>query len=79
MKWRTMMTAPQDGSRILICDSNNNMYVAAWEEGTMRGEKRWVYAVVVTDWNYYETIYEPIAWMPLPSPPVNTGRDGCWS
>ena len=59
-------TAPKDGTRILVCDESN-WYVAAW--GETNSGKGWVYAVVAIDWNYYEVVYSPIYWAPLPKIP----------
>jgi hypothetical protein len=72
MEWQTIETAPKDGTRILLFDGAD-MYVAAWEDSSMsiNETKNWVYAVVSTDWNYYEVVYNPTHWMPLPEFPIS--------
>ena len=69
-EWQPIETAPKDGTRILVY--NGSIYVAAWEEATMtlKEKKDWVYSCYsLNGWNYYEIVYEPTHWMPLPKPP----------
>jgi hypothetical protein len=69
MNWQPIETAPKDGTRVLVY--NGDIYVAAWEDSSMslKIKKGWVYACVATNWNYYEVVYEPTHWMPLPNSP----------
>ena len=75
--WRSMETAPKDGTAILAaCPSANNIFIAAW--------RTWHYDLLredVTTWwsngakNSYQPdqlILEPTHWMPLPDLPVST-------
>ena len=71
MKWRSMKTAPKNGSAILLDIDMPWPVVACWSEH----EKRWVFAnhqinMVNGKWNdpYWESEWEndALAWMPMP-------------
>jgi hypothetical protein len=68
--WQPIETAPKDGTRILLWDTDEAV-IAKWGEISMGGAEGWQIAVVnmVGDVNYYEAAFNPTHWMPLPEPP----------
>jgi hypothetical protein len=64
--WRSMESAPKDGTPMLL-DDGVNCFVASWSTCNMKGdEKGWVHFALITDWNDYFTVDDPVRWMPIP-------------
>ena len=63
MKWRPIETCPDDGNRKLLID-NSGPYTASvgmWD-------------VIEGCWRIFDAKWTPTHWMPLPAPPVRTGK-----
>jgi len=77
-EWRTIDTAPKDGTRVLVC-TNGQIAIAWWNERpnvwnepavpcwTEFEPEDYFYAVHLTD------EFAPTHWMPLPEPPHREG------
>lgn len=69
-RWRSMETAPTDGSDILLCkmDGNATAHPAPYIGWYHSTEKEWV--------NTYsgKGQYPPSHWMPLPTTPLSNGE-----
>jgi hypothetical protein len=70
--WQPIETAPKDGTRILLWDTDE-VVIAKWDDISTGGAKGWQIAVVNmhSNLNYYEAAYNPTHWMPLPEPPYD--------
>lgn len=68
MQWKTIDTAPRDGSYILTysnaacVDMIRNSF---WDEY----EGEWMYYTSTCGIENFDTIFSPSHWMPLPTPP----------
>lgn len=81
-KWKTIRTAPKDGSRVLLWDGKN-VYLGLWdsnfgisevydqEKDEYTNRPAWT-DHTVKSWGYEETneIENPTHWMSLPDPPT---------
>lgn len=73
MIWRTMDSAPKDGTDILLARPMS-VWIAYWKDGHDRigeyGARCWVPRDAPSDWwNYVDEPDYPTHWMPLPEPP----------
>lgn len=69
-KWKDISTAPKDGTEILVCNGRGEIRVCHWGDISMGGrDMGWQYAVVSTDWNWYEYVSDATHWMELPELP----------
>lgn len=78
MEWRTIDSAPRDGTRVLVVDSKGNIDCAKYEPDSYEYEQ---FVRTAKDGNVYRTVKEecgwwdsgisiaPTHWMPLPEPP----------
>lgn len=62
MKWRTIDTAPHDGTEIMIWDSLGFIAIAYWDR-------------FVSGWYDGEITYTPSHWMSLPPGPHDDSGD----
>lgn len=62
--WRSMDSAPRDGTRVLLWCGDADFVVAYWEQYCSTGWKPVCGGDPVRDW------FDPQAWQPLPSPPA---------
>jgi len=78
MEWQPIETAPKDGTKVLIVNSDGAIdvagYVVQWDEHSELVRKARdgdVYRTVREDTGYWdtETAYWPTHWMPLPEAP----------
>ena len=73
-KWQPIETAPKDGSKVLLWDSDERKYgVSAW---LSQEREHWDQVNATTRkrrvevWGYWPDIdFCPTHWMPLPEPP----------
>ena len=84
-EWQPIKTAPKKGGkRVLILLPDGDVRAAyydshfhiRWSEQSQNTYYRGAWTDdAVTDWNYQITAeYQPVGWMPLPSPPAEAGR-----
>ena len=68
--WQPIETAPKDGTRILLWDTDE-VVIAKWDDISMGGAEGWQIAVVnmLSGLKHYEAAFNPTHWMPLPEPP----------
>lgn len=58
-EWRTMDTAPKDGTRVLVAFDEGEIVIAHYDDGWWNEDED-------TAWNDYYARW----WMPLPAPPA---------
>lgn len=74
-EWRTIDSAPKDGTCILTFQEPENggicgLSVSSWDENINGGGESGFFDGSVASWGYEEyAILRPTHWMPLPSPP----------
>lgn len=78
-EWRSIETAPKDGSRVLLWTETDEadpyvrvtgayvrtIQIGKWDEETYGGSPGWT----------KELIGDPLFWMPLPNPPQPIGEN----
>ena len=66
--WKSMGSAPKDGTPVLIRDDYGEMFVAKWKDASSWHNPNydWVYGVAVSDFNEYLTVDSPKEWQELP-------------
>jgi len=66
-EWRPIETVPRDGTRILVCEADGQMYVTSWPAGS--SERWFVDHGDPEEW--WGDIDNPLThWMPLPERPA---------
>ena len=69
MDWKSIETAPRDGTKVLASTPAGILIVWWTDVGDFDGEHKGWSADRVQSWNYQETCEEfPTHWMPLPEP-----------
>lgn len=73
--WYPMHLAPKDGTRIIVCDSNNEVLMVEWGWsgcGHESNQSWWdwciIYAMYISDNVKAWTVPNPTKWMPCPLP-----------
>lgn len=78
--WHPMSSAPKDGTKVLICDADQGVVWAAWEEYGKVYFEGWVYGWIVPysedhDMGGAQVIEKPLCWMHVPEGPAKAGRN----
>lgn len=73
--WRSIETAPKDGTAILLTDARVLAWthVAGWDEYQFRGETCWGWGRDDCDTFWHHDMFTH--WMPLPAPPSRSNPD----
>lgn len=71
--WQPIETAPKDGSQFLA--ANDEVFDVSWSTTTDRHEPAWAFACAVFPFDD-KSDERPTHWMPLPSPPLSTTKEG---
>jgi hypothetical protein len=76
--WQPIETAPKDGTRILLWDTDE-VVIAKWDDISMGGAEGWQITVVnmLSGLKHYEAAFNPTHWMPLPEPPRDMLTQRC--
>ena len=63
-EWQTIDTAPRDGRLILVRQKNGDEWAGTFCAYWVQDLGHWSYAVG-------RVVFDPVNWMPLPTPPTN--------
>ena len=58
--WQPIETAPKDGTRILLWDTDEVVIAEGWQIAVVN---------MLSGLKHYEAAFNPTHWMPLPEPP----------